>query len=89
VGNYLKRFLRGGKTVKKAIIEIDSSQLLNALEQLPPKDLKKLIDELFLKKLFGKPDFNEVAAKARRIVKKEGLPPKVVEDAVAWARKQK
>ncbi|MBI5075809.1 MAG: hypothetical protein HZB62_11685 [Nitrospirae bacterium] len=75
--------------MKKAVIEIDSSQLLNALGQLSPGDVKKLIDELFLKKLFGKPDFETVAAKARRVVKKEGLSPKVAEEAVAWARKQK
>ena len=75
--------------MKKAVIEIDSNQLLDALGQLPPNDVKKLIDELFLKKLFRKPDFESIAAKARRIVKKEGLPVKVAEEAVAWARKQK
>ena len=75
--------------MKKAVIEIDSSQLLNALGQLPPNDVKKLIDELFLKKLFRKPEFEAVAAKARRVVRKEGISPQVVEEAVAWARKQK
>ncbi len=75
--------------MKKAVIEIDSYQLLNALEQLPPNDLKKIIDTLFLKRLFKKPDFEEVSAKARRVIKKEGLAPEVVEDAVKWARKQK
>lgn len=75
--------------MKKAVIEIDSSQLLNALGQLPPNDVKKLIDELVLKKLFRKSDFETVAAKARRVVKKEKLSPKVVEEAVAWAKKQK
>jgi hypothetical protein len=75
--------------VKKAVIEIDSSQLLNALGQLSPNDVKKLINELFLKKLFAKPDFETVAAKAGRVVKKEGLSPKVVEEAIAWAREQK
>lgn len=75
--------------MKKAVIEIDSSQLLNALGQLPPNDVKKLIDELFLKKLFRKPEFEAVATKARRVVRKEGIPPQVVEEAVAWARKQK
>jgi hypothetical protein len=75
--------------VKKAVIEIDSSQLLNALGQLPPNDVKKLIDELFLKKLFRKPEFEAVATKARRVVRKEGISPQVVEEAVAWARKQK
>ena len=75
--------------MKKAVIEIDSSQLLNALGQLPPNDVKKLIDELFLKKLFRKPEFEAVATKARRVVRKEGISPQVVEEAVAWARKQK
>lgn len=75
--------------MKKAVIEIDSSQLLNALGQLPPNDVKKLIDELFLKKLFRKPEFEAVATKARRVVRKEGISPHVVVEAVAWARKQK
>lgn len=75
--------------MKKAVIEIDSGQLLNAIGQLPPNDVKKLIDTLFLKKLFIKPDFDTVAAKARRITKREGLSPDVVEEAVKWARKQK
>ena len=75
--------------MKKAVIEIDSSQLLNALGQLPPNDVKKLIDALFLKKLFRKPEFEAVATKARRVVRKEGISPQVIEDAVAWARKQK
>lgn len=75
--------------MKKAVIEIDSNQLLDALGQLPPNDVKKLIDELFLKKLFRKPDFESITAKAGRVIKKEGLSPKVVEEAVAWARKQK
>ncbi len=75
--------------MKKAVIEIGSSQLLNALGQLPPGDVKKLIDALFLKKLFRKPDFETVAAKTRRVVRKEGISPQVVGEAVAWARKQK
>lgn len=74
--------------MKKAVIEIDDSQLLNALEQLPPDDLKKIIDALFRKKLFKKPEFEEVSARVKRIVKKEGLKPDVVEEAIDWARKQ-
>ena len=64
--------------MKKAVIEIDSSQLLNALGQLPPNDVKKLIDALFLRKLFRKPEFEAVATKVRRVVRKEGIPPQVV-----------
>lgn len=75
--------------MRKAVIELSSDQLLNALGQLPPNDVKKLMDALFLKKLFRKPDFEAVAAKAGRIVRKEGLSPQVAGEAVAWARKQK
>lgn len=75
--------------MKKAVIEVDDSQLLNALEQLPPDDLKKIIDALFLKKLFKKPEFDDVAAKAKQVVEKEGLKPDVVEEAIEWARKQR
>lgn len=75
--------------MKKAVIEIDNSQLLSALEQLPQNDLKKLIDTLFLKRLFKKPDFEEVSAKAMRIVKRKALKPDIVEEAVKWARRQR
>lgn len=75
--------------MNKAVIEIDQSQLLHALEQLPQNELKKIIDTLFMKRLIKKPDFEEVAAKTRKIIKKRGLTPDVVEEAIQWARKQK
>ena len=75
--------------MKKAVIEINSNQLLDALEQLPQNDLKKIIDILFLKKLFKKPDFDEVSEKAKKAIKKQGIKQEVVEDAIKWARKQK
>jgi pantoate kinase len=75
--------------MKKAVIEIDSNQLLNALEQLPSNELKKMIDTLFLKRLFKKPGFEEVSAKARKTIKEQGLRTEVVEEAIEWARKQK
>ncbi|MEK6590856.1 MAG: hypothetical protein AABZ11_09290 [Nitrospinota bacterium] len=75
--------------MKKATIEIDSSQLLNALEQLSPEDIKKIINTLFLKRLIKKPNFEEVSAKVKKVVKKEGIKPEIVEEAVQWARKQK
>jgi hypothetical protein len=75
--------------MKKATIEIDSSQLLNALEQLSPEDIKKIINTLFLKRLLKKPDFEEVSAKVKKVVKKGGIKPEIVEEAVQWARKQR
>lgn len=73
----------------KATIEIDSSQLLNALEQLPPEELKSIIDTLFLKGSLGKPNFEDIAIKAREVVKEEKLKPEIVEEAIQWARNQK
>jgi hypothetical protein len=75
--------------MSKATIEIDQSQLLHALEQLPQVELKKIIDTLFMKRLIRKPNFEEVAIKTRKIVEKRRLTPDVVEEAVQWARKQK
>ena len=75
--------------MKKAVIEIDSSQILDALEQLPPEEIKKIIDALFLKGLIKKPDFKEVSAKVRKIVREEGIKPETVKEAVEWARKQR
>ena len=75
--------------MKKAVIEIDNTQLLNALEQLPNKELKKMIDMLFLRRLFKKPNFEEVSAKARKVIRNQGLEAKVVEEAQQWARKQR
>ena len=67
--------------MKKAVVEIDSAQLLRALEQLDPAELKKIIDTLFLKRLLIKPDFKRVSADARRIIKKRKLGSEVVEGA--------
>ncbi len=75
--------------MKKAVIEIDDKQLLSALEQLPPENLKKIIDALFFKRLFIKPTFGEVSAKTKKIIKKQNLGKEVVEEAIEWARKSK
>jgi hypothetical protein len=63
----------------KAVIEIDGSQLLSALEKLPQGDLKKIIDAVFLRQLVRKPE----------VVKKHNIQPNVAEEAVRWARRSK
>lgn len=75
--------------MKKAMIEVDTSQILNALEQLPQADIKKIIDTLFLKKLFKKTDFKTVSKQIKSEIKKKGVKQEVVEEAIEWARKQK
>lgn len=68
--------------MKKTVIEIDSNQLLNALERLPTDDIKKIIDTLILKGLFKKPSFTDVSMRTRKVVKRKDVKPEVVEDAV-------
>lgn len=75
--------------MKKAVIEIDNDQLVKALAQLPHHEIKKVIDVLFLKGLYKKPDFEETSAKTKKIIKKHELKPEVVEEAIQWARRQK
>lgn len=75
--------------MKKAVIEIDNNQIVRALEQLPQDEIKKVIDTLFLKGLYKKPDFEKVSAKTKKIIKKHELKPEVVEEAIQWARRQK
>lgn len=75
--------------MKKAILEIDEDQILNVLEQLPGNDLKRIMDRLFTKGLLKKPDIKSVSAKTKAAVKKSGIGPEIVEEAIQWARKQK
>jgi pantoate kinase len=75
--------------MKKAVIEIESSQILYALEQLSSEELKKIIDTLFLKRLLKKPELEDVCNKSKKHVSKYGLKPEIVEEAIQWVRKQK
>lgn len=60
-----------------------------ALSQFPPEALKKLIDDLFRKKLYTPPSLDEIAREASSIVKKSKLGPKTAAEAIKWARARK
>jgi hypothetical protein len=70
-------------------IQINNSQLLETLAQFPPEGLKKLIDQLFKKKLYTPLPLTEITREAARTVKREKLGPEIAEEAVQWARSQK
>ncbi len=70
-------------------IQLNSNQLLEALTQFPPEGLKKLIDQLFKKKLYAPLPLEEISRKSSRIVKREKLGPETAAEAVLWARSQK
>lgn len=70
-------------------IQVNSSQLLKALAQFPPDGLKKLIDQLFRKKLYAPLPLAEITREASRTVKRAKLGPEAATEAVQWARSQK
>ena len=70
-------------------IQVNNSQLVETLAQFPPDGLKKLIDQLFKKKLYAPLPLNDISREAARIVKREKLGPETASEAVLWARSQK
>jgi len=70
-------------------IELSEKQVVGALSQFSPKALKKVIDDLFKKKLYTPPSLKEIAREASAGVKKDGIKIETVEEAVKWARSQK
>jgi len=70
-------------------IQVNNSQLVEALAQFPPEGLKKLIDQLFRKKLYSPPPLAEITREASRTVKRAKLGPETAAEAVLWARSQK
>jgi hypothetical protein len=69
-------------------IEISKQQVVNALLQLKPKELKNILNTLVKQKLFTPPSLREITKKASSIVKGKNLGHEVVEEAVKWARSQ-
>jgi len=70
-------------------IEISKQQVVNALLQFKPKELKNILNTLFKQKLFTPPSLGEITKEASSIVKSKNLGPEVVEEAIKWARSQK
>lgn len=70
-------------------IQVNNSQLMEALTQFPPDGLKKLIDQLFRKKLYSPPSLADITRDASRTVKRAKLGPETADEAVLWARSQK
>jgi hypothetical protein len=70
-------------------IQVNNSQLVETLAQFPPEGLKKLIDQLFRKKLYAPPTLAEITRESSRAVKREKLGAETAAEAVQWARSQK
>jgi hypothetical protein len=70
-------------------IELNRPQLISALSQFSPEALKKVIDDLFRKKLYTPHSLAEITREASTVVRKAKLGPETAEEAVRWARLQK
>jgi len=70
-------------------IEISKQQVVNALLQFKPKELKNILNALFKQKLFTPPSLSEITKEASSIVKSKNLGPEVIEEAIKWVRSQK
>lgn len=75
--------------MNNSTIQVNSSQLVEALAQFPPEGLKKLIDQLFKKKLYAPLPLADITCEGARVVKREKLGPQTAAEAVQWARCQK
>jgi len=70
-------------------IQVNNSQLVETLAQFPPEGLKKLIDQLFKKKLYAPLPLADITREASLTVRREKLGLDVAAEAVQWARSQK
>lgn len=75
--------------MNNSTIQVNSSQLVEALAQFPPEGLKKLIDQLFKKKLYAPLPLVDITCEGTRVIKREKLGPQTAAEAVQWARSQK
>jgi hypothetical protein len=70
-------------------IEISKQQIINALVQFTPKELKRIINTLFKQKAFAPPKLEDITREAVKTVRRERLKPETVEEAIQWARRRK
>ena len=70
-------------------IEISKQQVVSALLQLKPQELKNVLNDLFKQKLFAPPSLRDIAKEASSIVKSKNVGPAVIGEAIKWSRSQK
>lgn len=78
-----------GTDMSSPTIQVNNHQLVEALSQFPPDGLKKVIDQLFRRKLYSPPPLADITRAVSRAVKREKLWPETAAEAAQWARSQK
>jgi hypothetical protein len=67
-------------------IELSKKQVVNALLQFSPKELKNIMDTLFKQKLFMPSSLREITKEASSRMKMGNIKSEIVEEAIKWAR---
>lgn len=70
-------------------IELSKKQVVNALLQFSPKELKNIMDILFKQKLFIPSRLREITKEASSQMKMGNIKSEIVEEAIKWARSKK
>lgn len=70
-------------------VALSRKQIINALVQYSPQELKGIMSELLRQKSFVPPKLEEIRREARKTVKQEKIKPQTVQEAIAWARSKK
>jgi uncharacterized Fe-S cluster-containing MiaB family protein len=73
------------KNMAKQMLE----KIMDNLRDLPPKEVQTLMRRLFKEGLYRPPKLGDITRKAEQITKENRLSPKVVDEAIKWARSQK
>ena len=70
-------------------IELSKKQVVDALLQFTPKEIKNIMDILFKQKLLMPPSLAEITKDASAQIKRGCVKSAVVEEAVKWVRSRK
>lgn len=70
-------------------IQLTEQQVMGALAQYQPSDLKRIISRLVRGNLYTPPTLEEVTNAASACTQRDNTPESVVLEAVQWARGQK
>jgi len=70
-------------------IELSKQQIINALVQCTPKELKQIINSLFKQRAFAPPKLEDITREAAKTVRRERLTSETVKEAIKWARAKK
>lgn len=70
-------------------IELSKKQVVNALLQFTPKELKNIMEILFRQKLFIPPSLTEITREASSQLKMGNIKSEMVKEAIKWARSKK